>query len=425
MSWRDTLKQGKFRDAKFEVDVETMASFGRRLAVHEYPGRKSDIEDMGPQTPEHSLDAYVIGPNYHIARDALIKALSKEGSGSLTLPLLGIVKAHVKEARKIESSDKGGYYKFVLTFIEGEEPERTISVVNTQAALAVAADKSIADSINDFTENFAILEMAEDLVAELQDDLADIIGAVDNVVGSITGPISALIRAPANFAAQLLGGLGKIKNTLTEPVRAIGIYKGLFDSGKKNAATDTDGKQVDVSTVPQLTQQRKDQAQAQEQLRQLITRLAIALSCLVVAEDDPNASALGAVDDIVRVRDDLLDAIDNQLRSTSNVINDPATNSTLLGDPAFNTDVTNAPISGVVYASFQDLSGAINKDLIDRAASAPGLVDHTPLITLPAIVIAYQQHGDVAKEKDIVRLNKIKRAGFVPGGEPIKLLVNA
>jgi len=424
MSWRDTLKQAKFRDAKFEVDVETMGSFGRRLAVHEYPRRKSEIEDMGPRTPEHNLDAYVIGPNYHIARDALIKALNKEGPGTLTLPRLGVVKAHVKDARKIERSDKGGYCKFVLSFIESEAAESTITV-NTQAALAVAANKSIADSINDFTENFAILEMAEDLVAELQDDLADIIGAIDNVVGSITGPISALIRAPANFAAQLLGGLGKIKNTLTEPVRAIGIYKGLFDSGKKNAATDTDGKQVDVSTVPQLTQQRKDQAQAQEQLRQLITRLAIALSCLVVAEDDPNASALGAVDDIVRVRDDLLDAIDNQLRSTSNVINDPATNSTLLGDPAFNTDVTNAPISGVVYASFQDLSGAINKDLIDRAASAPGLVDHTPLITLPAIVIAYQQHGDVAKEKDIVRLNKIKRAGFVPGGEPIKLLVNA
>ena len=72
MSWRDRYLTASFRGVEFKVQKHD-ATFGRRQVVYEYPQRDTpSTEDLGRRARELSLDAYVIGEDYHLQRDRLI-----------------------------------------------------------------------------------------------------------------------------------------------------------------------------------------------------------------------------------------------------------------------------------------------------------------------------------------------------------------
>jgi hypothetical protein len=53
-------------------------------------------------------------------------------------------------------------------------------------------------------------------------------------------------------------------------------------------------------------------------------------------------------------------------------------------------------------------------------------VDHyTPASTMPALVIAYTLYDDVTRMQELVDRNHLPHPGFVPGNEPIEVLVDA
>ena len=381
MSWRDRYTgKGKFRDAEFLVRSSDMV-FGRRTVVHEYPKRDDAyVEDLGLKSREFTLEAFVIGADYHIARDNLIAALEMPGAGTLVHPYLGTMRVSLKSPpRKRESNKDGGRCEFTLNFIISSDKKYPDQQVDTQNAVDVQAEKSLVDSINDFSNSFSVLNLAEDVVQNVENEIDNVMGAVENVVGTFVDPISTLIRTPANMAASITGSISSINTLVSKPGNALNIYKNLFSTGD------------DSPSIPTTTASRRQQAASVTALHNLIKRSALIEACRASSQMEYDA-----YEDAIAVRDSLLDELDTQMHTDD--------------------------VDDIVYLSLLDLRVAVNNDIRSRGADLTRLKKFTPLTTLPALVISHQLYGDASREGEVVARNNIRHPGFVQGGNELEVL---
>lgn len=150
--WRAQMQPASFRGCGFHVEVDTLSG-GRRIALHEYP--KRDIpyaEDMGRRAQRHTIEGYLIGPDYITFRDNLRNALELEGPGQLVHPFLGTFQVSVDQYSVTESRERGGYCIFSMLFVEAGQPVNYIQGATNTAANVVSAaqtsDAAAASSLN-------------------------------------------------------------------------------------------------------------------------------------------------------------------------------------------------------------------------------------------------------------------------------------
>jgi len=397
MSWRDRLVTidgesyyaGKFREAKFLVRSDGL-EFGRRTEVHEYPDRDIPyVEDSGKKGRKFSIQVFVVGADYDIARNKLIKAIEQSGPGALQHPHYGVMQVSILSARASQSTSKAGQASFTLECLEGGDLLFPIVATATDVATTIAAEKSIADSIADFASKFDVLGDFADSTQGIIDEVDDIFKAIDAAIGNVTGPIAALIRAPAEMAAMIAGNLNRLRITLGEPGRALNIYRDLFNSGNTGTAT--------AITLPTATTTQRQHATNIQALQQLVQRVAVAEAAIATTT--------------------------RSYETSSDALSDAAMITAAIEVQTAAEDVVDSrPINDVVYMSMIDLRTAVTKDLRIRGAQLPKLTTHTPAATLPAIVIAYQLYGNASRDAEIVARNRIRHPGFVPGGQSLEVL---
>ena len=141
MAWQDDLLDGSYRGAPFKIESHERGG-GRRVHVHEYPGRDSSYpEDLGKKTGEYEVECYVIGRDYFPARDALIEACEAAGPAELVHPYLGIRRASCTGYKVSERAQRGGMATFTLTLVDaGENRYPAASADTAQAVAETAAD---------------------------------------------------------------------------------------------------------------------------------------------------------------------------------------------------------------------------------------------------------------------------------------------
>jgi prophage DNA circulation protein len=74
------------------------------------------------------------------------------------------------------------------------------------------------------------------------------------------------------------------------------------------------------------------------------------------------------------------------------------------------------------YAAMVDLRAALVTDLTTRASSLPQLLDYTPNVTVPSLLVAQRLYGDATRADEIVLRNDVARPGFLPGGQALEVL---
>ncbi len=393
MGWRvGFTAEGSFKAAKFYVR-EAELEAGRRVQLHEYPLRdKPYAEDLGRKARKIQFEAYCIGPDYQQARDALIARVEEPGSGELRHPYHGTLVVTVTGFRVRESTRHGGYAAITIQCVEAGEQAFPTATTATQEAVKTAADKSVADSINAFADDFAISDVAG-AVDDFLKEVDDVFSAVANVVGSVSGPLADIIRAPAELGAAIAGAVTNISSIATEPVRAIEIYRNLFNTG-----TDP----VTVGTMPRARQKARNT----QALNELVRTTAIVSACKASAALELSPVKQGdrpfTRSAVLTLRDELLDAIDERQQITD--------------------VVSGQSIDDDLYNSLSDLRVAVMTDLSTRGKRLPSVMAYTPLATLPALVIAHQVYGDATRDVELVNLNNIRHPGFVLGGQVLEVL---
>ena len=151
--WRAALQPASFRGAGFKVETNAMPT-GRRNAFHEFAKRDTPFaEDMGRRGRHYSFTAYVIGPNYLDAKNALIAACEAGQAGTLVHPTLGTVQVNCDGCVPSESRERGGFCAFELVFLEagsldyGVAPDTQAQASSAATTLGSASATSLDSSL--------------------------------------------------------------------------------------------------------------------------------------------------------------------------------------------------------------------------------------------------------------------------------------
>lgn len=153
MTWRASLRPASFRGVPFYVVNHTL-DVGRRVAEHEYPnGEIGFSEDMGKALRRGTLNAFLIGQDYHVARDLLLEALETRGAGTLVHPYLGVFRVTVRVSTLTETTERGGYCEITIPFVE--TGERDLVQTYSKFAVATAAATARAGVLVTFADTLA------------------------------------------------------------------------------------------------------------------------------------------------------------------------------------------------------------------------------------------------------------------------------
>lgn len=217
MSWLDRLSRARFGSFEFLTDSHD-ARYGRRLAIHEYPGADLPVvEDLGEKAREWKLTAYFIGEDYDLARDQFLVVLNTTGADWLNHPWLGRVWARARSWSVSESNDKGGYATVVVDFVHGGQTDSAPSVdlVDTASArIGELGDVAEAD--------FSLEPMSADgmtaFVAAVQQRLEILRQAISlatlpltwanqirGLMAGVKSDLATLMAVPAAYAAAMRG----------------------------------------------------------------------------------------------------------------------------------------------------------------------------------------------------------------------------
>ncbi len=201
MSWEDRLVGAIFRGADFLTESHE-ARGGRRLAVHELPGAEEpEVEDLGAKAWDWKLNAYFIGPDYDLERDAFLDLLNQPGPDWLTHPWLGDKWVRAHDWSVHESNDKGGSCTITIDFVPGGG---TVAAGEVDAVdVAYDSNDKLADAaVDDFT-----------LEPMSFDGMTAFVAAVSQRLEALRQVIS-LATLPLTWASQVMNLIAGVKGDL-------------------------------------------------------------------------------------------------------------------------------------------------------------------------------------------------------------------
>lgn len=400
------LRRASFRGVPFEVTSSNL-SVGRRTQTFEYPQRDDpSTEDMGRSKRTIRITAFVAGYDYIARMKRLIAACEKPGSGRLIHPWLGSMEvtptdlsAPVFESNRVASVS--------LTFVESGKLQYPNALLDVGAKCLSAAQMLVNAEFDEFVRTFD-LSGAQDFVKEavgldLQGilnsetvqsvcdafDLADELATLSHdVITLAEGGADALFNRVLDTY-----GLQGFASTVHAWTDVSPRFRSLTQSSELNSA-----KPQAVASRTTSERIEKANAASQAMIRGLsVANMVVAASEIGTSNDRLDASTpvqTAPYDDLIAVRNEILEAIDEESLKVSS-------------DP--------------IYEALCESRSAVYEAITQRAENQARLVSFKPSSVQPALVLAYDYYGDASREAEIVGRNKIRHSGFVPAVE-LKLL---
>lgn len=406
MTWREDLRRvvidgqrlvgASFRGVPFFVDGSERSG-GRRVVRHSFPFRDDPfVEDLGRKDRSFKVEAYVIGDDYMVKRDALLAALEDvEGPGELVHPFFGVRRAICDDLSLKETKQDGGMAMLSIVFCEAPsaalEPITTIDKADRVSSSATAARKAASAELDEkFTvtglPSFALTSASSALRTAnefLGSKLAPIttttqqLAQLNGQVTLISANATALVRTPASVLDDFGGALDVIGDTIAAVPGA--VFDALVESYSVEIGPD----------VPETTDTRRTERINQQEMTAGLRRVML-IEAARIAPSIPFAS----IDDALIARDTLARLLDEQ--------------AALAGDTAYPALVT---LRADVLLAVPGSSAFARTIAINRA------------VAIPSLLLAYELYGSVDQELDIVARNDIPHPGFVSGD--LKVLSNA
>ncbi|BFT62370.1 DNA circularization N-terminal domain-containing protein [Pseudomonas moorei] len=416
MGWRDNYRAATFRGVGFFVATAD-STHGRRQAVHETAQRDVPYtEDLGRKSREFSITGYLLGKEYDVAREELIKVCEQAGPGVLVHPYRGELTVVCRGLTVSEASDEGGKCTISMTFLEAGEASYPSAKVDSVNAISekgnevteMAKDSFVSDFLTKGYPSF-VADAATSQIKELSDFLSspefivssDIQAVSDyyDKVKSIGSDAFDLIQRPFQFASQVVDAVGSIRSAFGSS--AFSMLMSLFDQ-----YTSSDNDDDAPASTPSRQQVVKNTAAVSSLVRQsAISQAAVAAVVTQTTESVSNGGTkttssptkYDSYESAITVRTELADSLDEESESTN---------------------------SDLVYVALTDLRTAVVQAVPDPDQDLPRLAKFSPRQTLPSLVVAYQLYGDAGRADDIVARNDPRRPGFLTGGQSLEVLAN-
>lgn len=420
MSWRDRqnyfpenlseYKRARFKDTPFWVRSSSYDS-GRRQSIQKFPGdRYTNVQDLGQDSANITVDAFLIGDNYDVELLNLKDKLLEGGAGTLELPWLApLTVTVVGRIRVSEDKQQRGLAAISFDCLESPPPGPTFTRDSAARMRAILQETS-SESQQRFARRYSQVGLVEDRRTRVRAALKTAATKITEVQGRVSAFI-AEIPEDANSFSQLFGRLNDLVNTpldLSDEIvnAVVTAYSSLRSVGStaENVIT-TWGKGGPLRiladqvfrfnsgfTAEQVDTNSPAGAQEQSNLDEIsrFARLAMFFELVDIMPDLPFESYQQAI----ALRRAFFDEIEPLL----------------------------ATAESAEAESIIKLNAAVGVFLGEVAETLPNLGTYTPPTTANALVIAQQVYGDARRADDLVVRNSIKHPGFVVGGEPLEVI---
>lgn len=415
MAWRDNYRAASFRGVGFFVATAD-SSHGRRQAVHETAQRDIPYtEDLGRKSREFGITGYLLGQEYDVAREELIKACEQAGPGVLVHPYRGELTVVCRGLTVSETSEEGGKCTLTMTFLEAGEASYPSAKVDSVNAISEKAgevtEAGKANFVSDFLTKGYPSFVAEAATAQIK-GLSDFLSSPEFIVSSdiqavsdyydkvksISSDAFDLIQTPFQFADQVVDAISSIRSAFGGSAFGMltSLYKQYFSSSDSGSSAKTPSRQQVVKNTNAVAALVRQTA---------ISQAAVAAVVTQTTEDVSNGGTkttseptkYDSYEAAITVRTELADSLDDESETTNN---------------------------DLVYVAVTDLRTAVVQAVPDPEQDLPRLATFAPRQTLPSLVVAYQLYGDASRADDIVTRNDPRRPGFLTGGQQLEVLSN-
>jgi len=399
MEWKKRLQQGSFRNITFYTQ-ESSGQGGRRVALHEYPQQEQHYaEDIGKKAESEKLKVFLIGTDYDLARDKLLKALNQPGTGELVHPHLGKMPIQVMEYDWTISTRQGGYCEFNIQYVRTGKRVYPTAVSESVNILQVATKKAEEaakielsntfdiDNTPAFVKSAALQQMntAIDSLSSLNEKIGGYVESVSSSVAddidSFANDVGKLLGTPALLAEELIA-------IVSDSFEEMPDMEVVFDSYNKLL---TEFASTELTLPKILTPHRQQELKNKLALDSLlISSSTIAATKMLVNEN----YIFTTINQAQAARDQLLTQLDYLIDN--------------------GTDEA--------YSTLADLQTAIMRR-VDALEPNLARVNTAKLEqSLPTLVMAYNLYGDARREVELIKRNGIKNPNIIKAGVDIEVL---
>jgi prophage DNA circulation protein len=396
VSWRQNLRTPSYNGIRFQL-WNAEREGGRTTVTHEFIGRDRGpySEDVARTPRTFSLEVFLSGFDYFRQRDRLITELEKPGPGTLVHPYYGSLQVNVTRFRIRETGSEGNIVRFSIDFVEaGSLSFPTVSkskgglLSEIREAIETASStefvkKYTIDNLPDFVTDSAI-----DKITELADTLSDVAGIItassDRIadlavaIHDLRGDIDNLINTPAILATRMVSALSLLGSSITNTREGFEAYGEIFDYGS------------DDPIITQVTASRIQQDTNNKAFTNFVRVMALSGAVSSASEIE-----FVSEEDAEVIRQVLYDEMDSLMER----VDDDAT-----------------------FAELNNLRTFVSLNIPPEDQALPRIYDYANLLTRPALVIAYEQFGDVLSEQDLIDRNNVSNPNYVPGGVTLRIL---
>lgn len=404
-----TLREASYEGIRFDVDSATL-SFGRRTVTHEFPQRDTSyVEDLGKATRQFSIQGFIVGDDFIDRSKRLIDKIESQvgtdrraNHGKLVHPWLGSLEVTPIDNPSITYDRAKRFCTFTLTFLEAgnESTKKTTSWANQ---LLSKADALYAKIFGDWTPD-KIAGIVDDVTSQINScaavlsncQFAQMFNLGNDILEMGHDIATSLYNKKEQARSSLLGALG-----LSQYAQSTTDWK-LASIKCTDAITLPVLKPVNVASSTGTSKKLSDKERINEAVDEIkknfrLVLIANAMGAIsMIGEDndvdtDSNSKKTLSDEQILKIRNNLLDAIDAEM---------------LIQGTDDNQD----------YLDLVDSYVAVYKFLTEKLNGDSGIETVTLKQSEPSFVLAYDKYGDSTRADEIAERNDVINPLFMPVG---------
>ncbi len=404
-----TLRKASYEGIHFDVDSATL-SFGRRTVTHEFPQRDAPyVEDLGKATRQFSIQGFIVGDDFIDRSKRLIDKIESQvgtdrraNHGKLVHPWLGSLEVTPIDNPSITYDKAKRICTFTLTFLEAgnESTKKTTSWANK---LLSKADALYAKIFGDWTPD-KIAGIVDDVTSQINScaavlsncQFAQMFNLGNDILEMGHDIATSLYNKKEQARSSLLGALG-----LSQYAQSTTDWK-LASIKCTDAITLPVLKPVNVASSTGTSKKLSDKERINEAVDEIkknfrLVLIANAMGAISMIDEDndvdtdSNSKKTLSDEQILKIRNNLLDAIDAEM---------------LIQGTDDNQD----------YLDLVDSYVAVYKYLTEMLNGDSGIETVTLKQSEPSFVLAYDKYGDSTRADEIAERNDVINPLFMPVG---------
>lgn len=388
MGWATELQDASFRGVQFEC-TSTNDAVSKALAIKQPPySNDAEIEDVGNNPRNISINAIYSGEDYKIWHDALVAALLETGSGELIHPIHGIMQVNVVDYSVDHNAENRDSCTISIKFIQAKDKKRELFIPVTVPDEIYTEDiiDAPASALEQYFKRLEILD---------QNQFFDAVNNIRNGINTFRDGLNLAktsienILSPASFIVGLVDDVSQLVTFDTnisalskwrDLVHRVQRFEKLFQNEDSSPQLQQFWRATQVASTIAITQKVIENVRVElaENKETSLTPIDLAvirqnnrqlIQAAISAERDQISSALNVdVVSQIQVYKAVADQLHLQIQALIE-IRPPVTKTTI---------VVPCTLHWLAHQLYEDMSRAseirrLNPDLVNPAILRPGL----------------------------------------------------